>query len=317
MLPMTCRIFSLVLITACALAQTAAGPMTALNFVPSGDLPGFTIAKTVNEVNLIFTVTDTKNRLSPALGASDFRLLDNHHAPAALRYFQHQSELPLRVGLLIDNSSSITERFKYEKKAAGEFLKRMLRPGIDQAFVVAFDDDVHLMHDFSSDVPALQTSISRMRPGGNTSLYDALIYAAKKLHKSDESTVTRRVIILISDGVDTKSKAIMHDVQEAAVRADAVVFCLSTNDLHVEYPRGEAVLELVSGPTGGYILPAREEAHLKKAFTQLEKILRNQYALGYTPSDFTADGTFHSVDIIPVKSGLRVRCRKGYFAEKK
>jgi Ca-activated chloride channel family protein len=294
-------------------AQTA-GPI-ASNFTPLA--AAFTIQKNVNEVNLVFTTTDSKGHLQNQLGPADFRLLDNHLPPEAIRYFQHQSDLPLRVGILIDSSDSIASRMNYEKKAAGSFLKNVLRRGVDSAFVVAFDNKIQLLHDFSDDAVALSRSLAHVRPAGYTRLYDALIFAANKLRQQNEVLVTRRVLVVISDGADTASHALMHDVQDAAVRADTTIFALSTNDVTAQYPQGEAVLELLSRPTGGHILPAREENRLKKAFAQLEETLRSQYTIGYIPAAFQADGTFHSVELLPLNPKLRIQCRRGYFAEKR
>jgi Ca-activated chloride channel family protein len=156
-----------------------------------------------------------------------------------------------------------------------------------------------------------------MRPGGYTKFYDALIFAANKLRDKNETVVTRRVLIVISDGVDTASRALMHDVQDAAVRADASIFALNTTHLTGEYSKGEAVLDLISLATGGHVLRAQDESYLKKAFVELQKTLRSQYTLGYVPSGFQADGSFHVVELVPNNPKLRVQCRHGYFAEKR
>ena len=276
---------------------------------------GIVISKRVDEVNLAFTVTDKKGRFISNLDANDFQVLDNHAPPQQLRFFQQQSDLPLRVALLIDASDSIKHRFQFEQNAASEFLKDIVRPGKDKAFVVSFDGRVHQVHDFSDDVRALAKAVKSIKAGGNTALYDAVIFACNRLRNAPETQITRRAIILITDGMDTASRTFMHDAQEAAARAEVLVFALSTNDLIVDpYPKGEAVLDLLTGPTGGHILPARDESQLTKAFRQIEKALRNQYALGYQPANFDPDGKYRPVEVIPVKHGLKVQCRKGYFA---
>ncbi len=219
------------------------------------------------------------------------------------------------MALLIDASDSIKHRFQFEQNAASEFLKDIVRPGKDKAFVVSFDGRVHQVHDFSDDVRALAKAVKSIKAGGNTALYDAVIFACNRLRNAPETQITRRAIILITDGMDTASRTFMHDAQEAAARAEVLVFALSTNDLIVDpYPKGEAVLDLLTGPTGGHILPARDESQLTKAFRQIEKALRNQYALGYQPANFDPDGKYRPVEVIPVKHGLKVQCRKGYFA---
>ena len=122
---------------------------------------------------------------------------------------------------------------------------------------------------------------------------------------------------MLSDGVDTASRALLYDAQDASVRAEVTAFALSTNDLTLdEYPKGEAVLDLLTQPTGGGILRAHDESQVSKAFRQVEKTLRNQYALAYQPPVFTSDGTFRRIDIVPHKPGMKVRCRRGYYTRK-
>lgn len=284
---------------------------------PDIESTGVTISKRVDEVNLIFTVTDSKGRFVSALPQGEFDLLDNHKPPSAMGYFHPQTDLPLRVALLIDLSDSIRGRFKFEQKGASLFLKRILRPDVDQAFVVGFDGEVHMVQDQTGDVDKLAAAIHGLKSEGDTALYDSIIFACKKLRHNSESRVTRRAIILITDGLDTKSKAILADAEEAAARSDVVIYALSTNNLtENRHPKGDAVLTLLTEPTGGHILPAREEDDLKHAFQEIEKALRSQYALGYHPADFEADGSFRSIQITAHKKGLRVQCRKGYFAPK-
>src|SRR5207302_4438213 len=127
-------------------------------------------------------------------------------------------------------------------------------------------------------------------PGGDTALYDAIVFAAEKLRSHTESSVTRRVIVPITDGEDTRHHAIPYNAEQAALRADSVLFALSTNKVkrNSQYPRGEAVLEILSRATGGSILPAHEHSEINLAFTSIEKSLRSQYVLGYTPAEFKA-----------------------------
>lgn len=274
----------------------------------------FTYTKQVDEVNMLFTVTDHKGRLVTDLSGEDFRLLDNHEVPEKIRYFQRQSGLPLKVGLLLDLSASITHRLAFEKKGAKVFLKKVLRPGIDEGFVLGFDEETHLLRDFTSDTTALADSFNHVKPGGSTRLFDAVIFAANKLRTARDRKVTRRIIVVITDGEDNRSKALLSDAEHAAIAADTVVFALSTNDVRSDYPKGEAILKLLTQATGGAILRAHEEYELNRAFLDIEKTLRSQYAMGYTPAGFFADGSFHAVEIVPRKPGLTVRCRRGYYA---
>jgi VWFA-related protein len=276
-----------------------------------------TINKRVDEVNLAFTIMNKKGKFIQDLGPSDFEVLDNHIPTEQFRLFQQQTELPLRVGLLIDASDSVRARFRFEQMAAVMFLKKMLRPERDRAFIATFNDSVHLIADLSSNVPYMQKTIKHAKDGGNTSLYDAVIFACNKLNNNSEDVVTRKVIILISDGVDTKSTSLMADAQQAAVHSEALLLALSTNDLSLErYPTGEAVLDLLSKPTGGYILPAHEDWQLAGAFSKIERALRSQYFIAYNPPNFKPDGSYRSIDLVLKNPKLKVRCRTGYYARR-
>jgi Ca-activated chloride channel family protein len=307
---------SVTVLTAAGQAQTSYLPRASV--IENGTAPALadlTISKRVDEVNLAFTVTDKRGRFISNLAPADFQILDDHRPPQEVKYFQQQSDLPLRVALLIDASSSIKYRFKFEQRAASVFLKNILRPMKDLAFVVAFDARVHLVHDLTGDVSALSKAVKAIKPGGNTVLYDAVIFACSKLRNIPETQATRRAVILISDGNDTASRDLMYDAQRATARSEVVMFALSTNDLSTDpYPKGEAVLDLLTLPTGGRILAARDEYQLSSAFHKVEKALRNQYALAYLPADFSPDGSYRAIEIIPQKNGLKVQCRKGYFA---
>ena len=282
------------------------------------DDSGFTLTKQVDEVNLLFTVTDSQGRLIPNVSLRDFRLLDNHQASEKIQYFQRESSLPLRVALLIDTSASITARFKLEKRAASAFLRKVLRSGVDQALLIGFDKEVRLVHDFTDDVSVLEKSINTLQLGETTALYDAIVTAADKLHKTSEPYITRRVIILITDGENTKERtALLSDAQDAAIRADTILFALNTEipfGAPGNYTRGEAVLDLLTHATGGMVLRASGPGDLKEAFKKMEKLLRNQYALGYTPPAFIADGSFHTIEIVPLRRKLKMHSRRGYYA---
>jgi Ca-activated chloride channel homolog len=309
-----CRFCSplVLLLLVCDSIASGQAPATASELLAS-----FTINRAVNEVNLTFSVRDSRGHLRTDLTQADFELLDDHRPPERVRYFQRQTELPLRVALLIDSSTSINERIDFEKKAASVFLRRILRKGIDEALVISFDDQVRLLHDFTTDPEALQSGIRPIHPQGDTALYDAITFACEKLAHVPDRKIFRRVIILISDGEDTHSRKLLSDAQQSAIANDAVIFSLNTNDVAWGYTKGEAVLDLLSRASGGNILPAREQTELRRAFSEVEKTLRTQYAVGYTPADFRPDGSFRSVQILSRKPHFSVQCRRGYYAAKK
>jgi VWFA-related protein len=282
----------------------------------SPDFPASeTIRKRVDEVNVLFTVSNGSGKYNHELTLEDVQVLDNHLAPERISYFQKQTDLPLRVGILIDLSDSVTQRFSYEKKAATAFLQKVLRPQVDEAFIVGFGSKVELHQEFTSDVGALSSAVKHLRAGGDTRLYDAIRFAAEKLGRASGPAAARRAIILITDGEDTLSHSLMNDAVQAALRSETAIFALSSNDLSMDrYPRGEAVLELVTRPTGGAVLAAHNPFEIGHAFNRVKEALRNQYALGYKPANFQPDGSFRSIEITPRKAKLRVQCRRGYFA---
>jgi len=300
------------LLTSVAIAQNLA-PVPSGTYGGGDILPELTISTRVDEVNLAFTVTDKKGRFITNLQQQDFDIRDNRLAPPAFHFFQQQSNLPLNVALLIDASDSVRYRFRFEQKSASMFLKNIIRAGQDKAMIVAFNSRAHLVHDLTDNAGLLAKEIKRIKPGGDTALYDAIRLACSRLRNSPPGT--RRAIIVLSDGVDTASRVLLYDAQDASLRAEVTAFALSTNDLTIDpYPKGEAVLDLLTQPTGGRILAAHDESQVAKAFREVEKTLRNQYALAYQPPEFQPNGKFRAVEILPHKQGLKVQCRRGYYA---
>jgi len=274
----------------------------------------FVFQKRVDEVNLLFTVVDKKGRFVSDLKLDDLQLLDNQRPPDKVHTFQRESDLPLRVALVVDISGSVTARFKYEQDAAIEFFKKILRPAVDKALVVGFNESVHLEQDLTNDVPALRRAVTRLKPTGDTALYDAVAFAADRLRKDSEKG-TRKVIILISDGDTNSGKVIMNDAEQAALRAESPIYSLSTNRFgEGQYSKGEATLQLLSRYTGGELLPAREKSEVAHAFKQVEEALRSQYVLSYKPAEFAPDGHYRQVALSTRKPHLKVECRHGYFA---
>jgi Ca-activated chloride channel family protein len=310
LLALLCSLFSLTW-SVYAVGQTPISTGNDYRFLA----PATTILKNVDEVNLAFTVTDKKGRFVGNLQSGDFQLLDNHKEPERFTYFQQKSDLPLHVAVLIDASASVQYRFRFEQKAASSFLKKILRPGTDKAFVAVFNDQVITVQDVTDNSNKLLKALKKVKAEGNTSLNDAIIFASEKLRRIPESQLTRRAIILISDGMDTVSRTTLQQAEEAAAKAEVMIFSLSTN-YSGDDPNGngDEVLSALAGSTGGALLPAHEETQLGSAFRSVEKALRNQYIVAYNPPEFLPDGSYRTVEVIPLKHGLRTNCRKGYYA---
>jgi Ca-activated chloride channel family protein len=278
----------------------------------------FTISAQTNEVNLILSITDSKGRFVNNLTAEDLKLLDNRKSPAKWNYFQARTNLPLSIVLAVDVSSSVRDRLHFEQQAASAFLKRILRKETDEATILAFGSTVQEKTDgMTSNPKALDFSIHSLHAGGETAMYDAIVLASNKLRAHERKGVVRPVIILITDGDDTASKATLRAAEQAASRSEAAIFALDANSIYERNPKGRLVLEKLTRETGGFVLSARENSDLKDSFSKLEKILRNQYALGYPPPELEADGKFRSIEIVSSKPGLRIHARNGYYAPNK
>jgi VWFA-related protein len=278
----------------------------------------FTISTDVHEVNLVFSVTNSRGRVVGNLTANDLRLLDNHQTPEKWDYFQARTNLPLRVILAIDDSSSIRSRLEFEQKAASTFLQRIVRKETDKAAIIAFGSAVQEKTiGLTSDQEALAAAIHTLRADGDTAMYDAIVLACRRLQENHNSSAVRPVIILVSDGDDNASKATLNAAEEAAFRAEATIFALDSNSIYETHPKGREILERLTRETGGFILSAREDSDLKSSFATIEHILRSQYAIGYRPPGLEANGHFRSVEVSALRRNLRIHVRKGYFAPRK
>lgn len=273
-----------------------------------------TIKVGVNEVNVVFTVTDKHNHFVKDLKENDFRVLDDKRPPASIRSFSAETNLPLRVGLLIDASNSIRDRFRFEQQAAIEFLNQIIRRNRDEAFVLGFDTTPEITQDFTGDTEKLANGVRMLRPGGGTALYDALYGACRdKLLKTPGGT--RRAIILLSDGEDNQSRVTRDDAIEECQRAEAIVYAISTNVSGVK-SRGDKIMEAIADQTGGRSFFPFKIEDVSDAFSQIQEELRSQYAISYNPADFTADGKYRTIEIESLNKKYRVRSRRGYFAPK-
>jgi VWFA-related protein len=282
--------------------------------VPDGE-PLETIRKSVDEVNVIFTVTDKRGQFVKNLSRSDFKVLDDKKPPAAVVSFRSETDLPLRVGLLIDASNSIRDRFKFEQEAAVEFLNQIVRAKSDLAFVLGFDTTAEVTQDFTNSTEKLSRGVRVLRAGGGTALYDALFYACRdKLMKTRESGPIRRAVILLSDGEDNQSRVTREEAIDMAQRAEVIVYAISTNVSGVKL-KGDKVLERITEATGGRAFFPFKIQEVADAFSDIQDELRSQYAVAYRPADFENDGRFRSIEIkSETRKNLKIRARKGYYA---
>jgi VWFA-related protein len=278
----------------------------------SSDANGGTFKIQVNEVPLIFTVTDRHGHYIPNLNQSDFALLDNQKAPAKVDSFHQQINLPLRVGILIDASSSIRSRFQFEQQSAIEFLLQVLTARSDRAFVMGFDVTPTVTADWTNDMDALETGVNKLSPGGGTALFDAVYSACRtKLLSERGPEPVRKAIILISDG--DQSRVYLPEAIRECERADTIIYAISTNWTPSRGP-GDKVLSQLAEETGGEVFFPPSVEDMAVSFKSIEQELRSQYALVYTPADFKADGSFRTIYLYSYDRRYEVHARKGYFA---
>src|SRR6202162_5082163 len=293
------------------------------------------ITQTVSLVDVLFTVLNRRNRLVPDLEKEDFKISDDK-SPQSIRYFSKQTDLPLRIGLLMDTSNSIRDRLKFEQDAATSFLLSVLRRTKDQAFVMTFDDEPSVLQAFTDDAGRLRDEIVNTRAGGGTAVYDAIYVAcAKELSHpprppGDQPDVVRRVMILISDGDDNLSNHTRADAIEMAQRASVVIYAISTSTQWIALSQtdpskaanrknhltpGDQILQDLAEETGGRAFFPYHVDDLDQSFQDIGDELRNQYSIAYSPTNYIMDGRYHKIRIeTPNHKGYQVNARRGYFA---
>lgn len=274
-----------------------------------------TIRSEVTRVNMLFTVTDRKGRFVTDLVRNDFSVFENKK-PQPILEFTAESDLPLRMAILIDTSGSITDRFKFQQEAATNFIQNVMRKQ-DKAIVVAFDSSAELVADLTSDSKVLEDAVHNLRAGGGTALYDAIYFACKeRLMKDQPMYKFRRAMVVLSDGQDNASRYSRDQALEMAQRADTVIYTISTNITHIETD-GDKVMRYFADETGGAAFFPFEAKDLNQSFENIANELRHQYNLFYRPEPLKNDGLYHKVQIkIKDRKDYVVRARKGYYARK-
>lgn len=270
----------------------------------------------VTRVNMLFTVTDKKGRFITDLNKDDFEVIEAKK-PQVIQEFTAETDLPLRIGILVDTSSSIRDRFKFEQEAAVQFLNSVVHTGADKAMVVSFDTSAELVSDLIDDPLKLDSAIRSLRPGGGTSLYDAIFFACRdKLLQDQPRHKFRRAIVLVSDGEDNQSRYTRDQALEMAQKADVVVYAISTNITRIETD-GDKVLKYLTQETGGRAFFPFKVEDLDQSFENIANELRHQYNIFYRPEPLKTDGLYHTVELrVKGRKDLVVRARKGYYAPK-
>lgn len=272
------------------------------------------IAVRVDLVNVLFTATDKKNRLALNLTKDDFRVFEDQK-PQDVRFFSRESNLPLRIGILIDTSNSVRDRLRFEQESAIDFLNTTLRPGKDLAYVLGFDVESQVVQDYTDDMEKLAQAVRGLQAGGGTGLYDAIYFACKEkmLFFPPPEPYLRRVMVVTGDGEDNQSVHTREEALGMAQRAEVTIFAISTNRTGAS-GRGDKVMKRLAEETGGRAFFPFSVRDLAANFHEIARELRSQYSLAYVSSNSAHDGTFRQISIEALEKNVRVRAKAGYFA---
>jgi Ca-activated chloride channel family protein len=294
------------------------------------------LVRRVELVNVIATVVNSRQKFITDLEKPDFVIAEDGQAQS-IQFFHRETDLPLRVGLLLDTSNSIRERLKFEEEAAIDFLHNTLRRKKDQAFLMIFDNEPSVVQDFTDDLDVLTQTILRQRAGGGTALYDAIALASKKLAEAPTPPGTtygdvRRVLVVISDGDDNLSNRSRGEAIEMAARGEVAVYCISSStewvsaseerdavkrvERKIHKSDSDKVLDQFADETGGRSFFPYKLDDLSQSFQDIGIELRSQYQLAYSPVNKLFDGKFRRIKVTVGRKGLIVRARRGYFAQR-
>lgn len=279
---------------------------------PSDSDPVITLD--VTRVNLLFTVSDRRGRFVNNLTADDFQVVE-HKRPQKILEFSSESDLPLRIAILVDTSNSIRDRFKFELETASHFLETVIRKGRDKALIYSFDNQAELVQALTDDVNLLGKKLRSLRAGGGTAMYEAMYLASRDHLMQDQPRHKyRRALIIIGDGDDNASRFSRDQGLEMVHKADGVIYCISTNQTGMNNI-GDKTLKYFAEETGGQAFFPFKAQDLAQDFENIANELRSQYSILYRPEPLITDGKYHPI-LVRVRSqrGLVVRSRKGYYA---
>jgi Ca-activated chloride channel family protein len=296
-----------------------------------------------NLTNIFFTAADKNKRFISNLKAEDIRVFEDGQ-PQEIFTFQQNIDLPLSIAILIDTSISEERTLPDEKVAAQAFLESVMRPNKDEAAVISFTGDTTLEQGFTGNIERLRRAIDRVEfvppsgyigggvvvngtppisgtnqsLAGSTAVWDA-VWATSEELMATSAEHTRRAIILLTDGDDTSSRMKIHEAIERAQKSDALIYAIGIGDRYT-FNVNEGSLRKIAEQTGGRAYFPRHERDLRDAFAQIQKDLREQYLVAYSPTNKARDGSFRKIEIQIVnpelkQQSLKLNYRTGYFAK--
>ena len=305
--------------------QTTTPPPAPGNPAPAKQTPIISI--TTGAVHLVATVADRHHNLITDLDQTDFKVYEDD-LPQKISFFGRETNLPLRIAVLLDTSNSIRPRLKFEQEAAIDFLSNVIRRGTDQAFLMTFDNEPEVIQDYTDNVDVLSRAIESQRAGGGTALRDAIYSATAKLAKAPlpppPELQVRRVMVVISDGDDNLSDRSKTETVESVERGEVAIYAISTSTdwlaVDTDQPKkylktpGDQVLEQFAETSGGRVFFPYKVDDLEESFQDIGAELRSQYFVAYAPSNPDFNGRYRKIRVEVDRKGLVVRTRKGYYA---
>lgn len=283
---------------------------------PEGSVPVnndsgvFVFRKQVEEIVLHATVVDEKNRLITNLEKNAFTVFENNRQQA-ITDFRHQ-DVPVAMGIVIDNSGSMREKRDRVNKAAIN-LVRSSNPD-DQVFIVNFNDEFYLDQDYTSDINKLREALEKVETRGGTALYDAIVASADHLKKS--SQLQRKVLFVVTDGEDNASRESLEQaIRRLQEENGPTVYAIGILG-EEKARRARRALETIADRTGGIAFLPRTVDEVDEISRTVAHDIRSQYTIGYkpsTPKSVTGYRAIHVEARAKGYKGLTVRTRTGYY----
>lgn len=313
------------IIVAVALSVCAQKPKASPSPTPPGGDAQGTEKIFVRRVRLPITVTDKKGQFVSGLTKGDFVILEDK-VPQAIETFSDDLSLttPLYIAVLMDTSPSTAGKLKFQQESAMNFIQTVVKPRKDRVLFGTFDDEITLLQDFTDRLDLLDKAVySVKKTGKQTALFDAIWqFCDEKMR----SVPGRRVLLVVTDGEDTYSRATIRDAIDIAQRTETTIFAISTKaGFLATVPGVEAGqvsdkkdrdLQTLAEETGGFAFFTGDMLSLERSFTKISKELRAQYLVTYNPTNKSYDGTFRKIDVklADGHGDLKVRTKRGYKA---
>jgi len=279
-----------------------------------GELRDFRLRVETDLVVLHATVTDRNSRPVADLQQDHFQVFENG-VEQKLKLFKRE-DIPVSVGIIVDNSGSMRDKRKGVNAAALRFV-RSSNPR-DEVFIVNFNDEAFLDSDFTDNIQLLEEGLEKIDSRGGTALYDAVDGALR--HVQEKGSWDKKILLVVTDGEDNASRLALEQVVNAVQRSNVMIYTVSLlgGESSRSMRRAKRALEAFSKASGGSAFFPKNLNEVQDIATEIANDIRNQYVLAYSPSNLIYDGSFRQVEVkvsAPKHGKLKVRTRTGYYAE--